>query len=119
MQAKKKPAISDDGKRQYKARAEVIKAMAHATRLMIVDQLAREPQCVAALTALAGVDMSTVSKHLTVLKAAGIVQDEKRGTQVYYRLRMTCVLSFFECVDNVLEQTALKQLELVRRKAPR
>ncbi len=89
--------------------------MAHPTRLMIVDQLAREPHCVAELTALAGADMSTVSKHLSLLKAAGIVQDDKRGTQVYYRLRMRCVLSFFECVDKVLEETALKQLELVRR----
>jgi len=118
MQAKKSAAVFAEIHLQYRARAGVIKAMAHPTRLMIVDQLAREPQCVAALTAMAGVDMSTVSKHLTILKTAGIVQDEKRGIQVYYRLRMRCVMSFFECVDRVLEETALKQLELVRRQDP-
>ena len=115
MQTRKTTTATLKVRSQYRARANVIKAMAHQTRLMIVDQLAREPQCVAALTALAGADMSTVSKHLTILKAAGIVSDEKQGTQVFYKLRMRCVLSFFECVDKVLEETALKQLELVRR----
>ena len=48
--------------------------------------------------------MSTVSKHLYVLKSAGIVRDDKRGVQVFYRLRVPCILNFFGCVEAVLEE---------------
>ncbi len=99
---------------RFEARAKIIKAMAHPTRLFIVDELSRKPKCVCELTDMIGTDMSTVSKHLAVLKAVGIVQDEKRGSQVYYTLRVPCVLNFFGCVESVLRTTAKEQLALVR-----
>ncbi len=78
---------------KYEARANILKALAHPTRLFIVDELARSGQrCVCELTEMIGVDMSTVSRHLAILKNAGIVDGEKRGAQVYYRLRVQCVL---------------------------
>jgi len=77
--------------------------MAHASRLMMVDELSRGERCVAELTELVGADISTVSKHLSLLKASGLVEDRKQGTQVYYRLKTPCVLSFFECVEKVLQ----------------
>jgi len=89
-------------KARFEDRARVIKAMAHPTRLFIVDVLSRGEECVHALTEMVGADMSTVSRHLSVLKGAEIVRDEKRGSEVYYSLRMECVLGFFECVDAVL-----------------
>ncbi len=95
-------------------RANVFKALAHPTRLFVVEELAKGPQCVCELTALVGADVSTVSKHLAVLKNAGIVRDEKRGTQVWYSLRMPCVLSFFQCVENAITERAEWQLELER-----
>ena len=69
-------------------RANVFKALAHPSRLLIVEQLAQNERCVCELTEMIGADMSTVSKHLSVLKGAGIIQDDKRGLQVYYRLKM-------------------------------
>ena len=56
------------------------------------------------LTEKIGADVSTVSKHLSVLKGAGIVRDDKRGVQVFYRLRVPCILNFFGCVEAVLEE---------------
>jgi len=88
----------------FEARARVLKAMAHPTRLFILDRLARGEHCVNDLTELVGADISTVSKHLAVLRNAGIVRDEKRGQQVWYTLRTPCVLNFFDCVENVLRQ---------------
>ncbi len=89
---------------KYETRARIIKAMAHSTRLFIVDELAKNGErCVCELTEMVGVDMSTVSRHLAVLKNAGIVEDDKRGLQVYYRLRVRCVLNFFDCVESVLK----------------
>lgn len=87
---------------RFEARARVMKAMAHPTRLYIVDELARGERCVHELTEMIGADMSTVSKHLSVLKSVGIVRDEKRGSEVYYSLRMGCVLGFFDCIEAVL-----------------
>jgi DNA-binding transcriptional ArsR family regulator len=99
---------------KYDARARIIKAMAHPTRLFIVDELARsEERCVCELTEMVGVDMSTVSRHLAMLKNAGIVEDEKRGAAVYYRLRCPCVKDFFDCVETVLRRNAKDQQRLL------
>lgn len=97
---------------RYRARAEVIKALAHPTRLFIIDQLAEGERCVCDLTAMIGADISTVSKHLSVLRQAGIVQDDKRGLQVFYRLEVPCIQSLFVCVENVLRQKAAAQQAL-------
>ena len=97
----------------FAARAEIAKALAHPTRLYIVDMLSKGERCVCELREAVGADFSTVSKHLSVLKKAGILEDEKRGLQVYYRLRCTCVLSFFGCIEGVLRENAKKQLALM------
>jgi DNA-binding transcriptional ArsR family regulator len=68
-----------------------------------VDELSRGERCVCELRDMIGADISTVSKHLSVLKQAGIVEDEKRGQQVWYRLRVPCILNFFGCVEDVLK----------------
>jgi DNA-binding transcriptional ArsR family regulator len=88
---------------KYKAQARIIKALAHPTRLFIVDELAKGERCVCELTEMIDAEMPTVSRHLSQLKHAGIVEDEKRGSQVFYRLRVPCVLNFFKCVQAVQE----------------
>jgi ArsR family transcriptional regulator len=104
------PTIRD----RYKIRAGVIKALAHPTRLFIVEELAKREWCVCELTAMIGDDISTVSKHLTVLKNAGLVEDEKRGQQVFYSLRVPCILNFFGCVEAVLQANATEHGALAR-----
>lgn len=99
---------------QFEARAQIVKAMAHPTRLFMVDQLSRGERCVCELTEMVGADMSTVSKHLAVLRSAGIVHDEKRGNQVFYSLRVPCVLHFFDCVETVMKRNAEQQLALMQ-----
>ena len=89
-------------KEDFEARAAVMKALAHPTRLMMIEELSHGERCVCELREMAGCDLSTVSKHLALLRNAGIVEDEKRGKQVYYRLRVPCVLNFFHCLDSVL-----------------
>ncbi len=98
---------------RFEARARIIKAMAHPSRLFIVDQLSHGQRCVCELTELVGADISTVSKHLSILKNVGIVSDEKKGNQVFYTLRIPCALQFFKCVESVIESSAREQLELV------
>lgn len=82
--------------------AEVIKAMGHPSRLMMLQAMHSGEVCVCELQRLVGCDMSTVSKHLSVLKNAGLVADRKQGQQVFYSLRMPCLLKFLACIDEVL-----------------
>ena len=101
-------------KARYQAQAKIIKAMSHPTRLFIVDQLSKGERCVCKLTEMIGDDISTISKHLSVLKNAGLVSDEKRGTQVFYSLRCPCILEFFSCVESALKANAKEQAALAR-----
>jgi len=84
----------------------MLKALAHPSRLLMVEALAEGKKCVCELQELVGSDMSTVSKHLSVLKRAGLVESEKRGLQVFYTLLSPCVLNFFTCVESVIEAHA-------------
>lgn len=97
---------------RFEARARILKALAHPSRLFMVDVLSHGERCVRELTEMVGADTSTVSKHLSVLKSAGIVADEKRGMQVFYSLKVPCVLRFFDCVSEVMARTAQEQVEL-------
>ena len=94
-------------------RARILKALAHPTRLFIVEELARGERCVGDLREMIDADLSTVSKHLAVLKATGVVADEKRGAQVYYTLRAACVPSFLGCIESILKENAERQLGCV------
>lgn len=107
--------IEAQEKSRLEARAAVFKALAHPTRLYIVQELAKhEEKCVCELTEQIGADMSTVSRHLAVLKSAKLILDEKRGAMVFYRLRVRCILNFLECVESVLQSDLNEQLQSYR-----
>ncbi len=96
-------------------RANILKALAHPSRLMMVDELAKGERCVCELQELVGADMSTVSKHLAVLKKAGLVESDKRGLQVFYTLLSPCVMNFFTCVESVIEAHTEQTIEAGNR----
>ena len=96
------------------AKANILKALGHPTRLWMAEQLAGGEKCVCELVEDIDADFSTVSKHLTVLKQAGVVIDEKRGKQVYYRLKVPCILQFMPCIEAVLQATAQSHIDLVK-----
>ncbi len=88
----------------FTQQARVLKALANESRLRIVDRLSRGEASVGQLTRLVGSDVSTVSRHLSVLRAHGIVDDRREGTAVYYRLLTPCVCNFFACAAQVLKE---------------
>ena len=103
-------------------RAKVFKALGHPSRLLMVEALGRGELCVCELRELVGSDMSTISKHLSILREAGIVADERRGTNIYYSLRMGCVTAFLGCVGRFLDQQLEEQilyLEDLRKQSSR
>jgi ArsR family transcriptional regulator, arsenate/arsenite/antimonite-responsive transcriptional repressor len=101
-------------KPQYEARAKIIKAMAHPSRLFIIEELSEHECCVNELTEMIGADTSTVSKHLSVLKNAGLVLDAKRGNSIFYSLRCPCIMDFFGCVEDVLSANAKDSVKILK-----
>ncbi len=90
-------------------RAKVVKAMAHPVRLMVIEFLKKREHSFSEIFDLFKLDKSTVSKHLLVLKEAGILSSRKEGTDMIYKLEVPCVIDFFSCVTAVIESNVKKQ----------
>ncbi len=88
----------------YRKQARLLKALANESHLMIVDKLREGEKTVNELVALVGLDQSTVSRHLSVLRAEGIVSDRKQGNFVHYSLVTVCVTDFFACASQVIRK---------------
>lgn len=84
--------------------AKIFKALGHPSRLLMVDALRDGEQCVCDLQVLVGDDMSTVSRHLSVLREAGVVASRKEGTSIYYRLELCCLDNFLGCTRAHVEK---------------
>ena len=99
-------------KYKYDARVKIIKALAHSTRLFIIDELTKKEKCVCELQEMIGDDFSTVSKHLTILKNAGLVSNNKRGNQVFYKIDATCATKVICCADNIIKNKLKKETQI-------
>jgi len=105
----------DNRKRaRCEARAAILKALAHPARLFMIEELSKKSHCVCELTEMVGLDVSTVSKHLSILKNAGLVNVEKKGKQVFYSLRVRCALNFLDCVETVLREQAQDRMDAIQ-----
>ena len=90
-------------------REKIIKAMAHPVRLMMIEFLKKGEHSFSDVFDLFKLDKSTVSKHLLVLKEAGIVSSKKSGADMIYKLEVPCVTDFFSCVTAVIDSNVKKQ----------
>ena len=93
--------MNKEDKKRNEARAKILKALAHPARIFIVDKLNEKPFCVCELTDMLELDTSTVSKHLSVLRNAGVIESDKQGTTVYYSLKFNCIMKFIGCIEEV------------------
>jgi DNA-binding transcriptional ArsR family regulator len=89
-------------KERLRLKAEVFKAMGHPLRLGIIEFLQQGEMCVCDIVTHVGTEISNVSKHLSVLKKAGIVTDRRDGLKIMYSLTMPCALDFVRCVEGVV-----------------
>ena len=80
----------------------------------MMEQLGEKSYCVCELTEMVRLAISTVSKHLSILRTAGLVNVEKKGKQVFYSLRMRCALNFLDCVEAVLREQAQDRMDAIQ-----
>jgi ArsR family transcriptional regulator len=82
--------------------SEIFKALGHPTRLLLAHKLSAKSLCVRELNEFIDIEQPTLSRHLKILKDAGVVNRQKRGMQVYYSLRVPCLLNnILECIQDV------------------
>lgn len=84
--------------REIRGMAEVFKSLGNPVRLKILTHLVKGECCVCELVDISGTGFSTVSRHLSIMKATGLLIDDKRGQQVFYQLAMPCVIGFIDCL---------------------
>jgi ArsR family transcriptional regulator len=97
-------------RRRYEHRAAMFKALAHPMRLLMLERLRLRPWCVCELAAEVGIEKSVASKHLSQLREAGLIEDERRGTLVEYRLVAPCVLDMADCAERTVLAFAKKRI---------
>ncbi len=89
--------------------SDILKALAHPVRIMIVEALTDGDRCVCELNALVDIDQSGISRHLSMLKKAGIVTDRREGMKVFYHLESPCILKAFDCTLQVIRSEAKRK----------
>ena len=99
----------------YKLKADVIAAAGHPIRLAVIDFLKDGEQCVCDIAAHVGAQRSNVSRHLSVMLKAGIVDCRKDGLKVIYSLKTPCILNFLSCVTDVLREQVEAHTAVLRR----
>lgn len=98
--------------RRYQLQAEMFKALAHPMRIHMLDKLKERPWCVCELASEVGIDKSVASKHLSQLKNAGLIEDEKRGTIVEYHLVAPCILEMAACAEGTILENRRRRLDV-------
>ncbi|MHC4664376.1 MAG: ArsR/SmtB family transcription factor [Planctomycetota bacterium] len=97
----------------FEKQAEVVKAIAHPLRIAIVDFLKNGEQCVCDIAEYVGSERSNVSRHLSVMVNAGVLEYRKEGLKVIYRLKTPCILEFFSCITACLKQQLKESKKLL------
>src|SRR3990172_89348 len=97
----------------FERQAEIAKAVAHPLRIAIVNFLKDGEQCVCDIAEHVGAERSNVSRHLSVMVNAGVLEYRKEGLKVIYRLKCVCILDFFSCVTGILKQQAEENKRLL------
>jgi len=98
----------------FQKQAEIAKAIAHPLRVAIVDFLKDGEQCVCDIAERIGSERSNVSRHLSVMVNAGVLEYRKEGLKVIYELKTPCMLEFFSCVTSALKQQAKENEKLLK-----
>ena len=88
----------------FEKHAEIAKAIAHPLRIAVVNFLKDGEQCVCDIAEHIGSERSNVSRHLSVMLNAGLLEYRKEGLKVIYKLKTPCILDFFSCTTACLKQ---------------
>lgn len=87
-------------------KAAILKGIAHPVRLSIVEALSLGELCVCDIASMFPFDRTTISKHLSLMKSLGILEDRKDGIKVFYSLRLACIGALLSCLEGTVSRAA-------------
>jgi ArsR family transcriptional regulator len=106
--------MADSRKRLlFQRQAKIAQAIGHPLRLEIIDCLKDGERCVCDIAEHTGAERSNVSRHLSLMVAAGVLEHRKEGLKVIYQLKCPCILDFFTCISGVLKEQARESRKLL------
>ena len=102
---------------QAQARARVMKALGHPVRMQIVDALGQGDLCLCELHPLFKIRQPTLSRHLAVLKQAGLVTERRAGPRIILHLATPCILRAFDCAMEVVQADHTRRSRAIHHKS--
>jgi DNA-binding transcriptional ArsR family regulator len=106
--------LSKKRQKLYEKQALVAKAIAHPLRIAILNFLKAKEQCVCDIAVYVGSERSNVSRHLSLMVGAGVLESRKEGLKVMYNLKTPCILECFSCITTCLKAQAKDTQRLLR-----
>jgi len=100
-------------RRLYEVHAEICQALTHPTRLEIIDLLRDGERGVSELVHELEVPQSTVSRHLGIMRAKGVVHARREGGFTYYQLTNDKILKAYDAMHDFAAEIFAYQSELV------
>lgn len=99
--------------RIFEKQAAIAKAIAHPVRMAVLEYLKPGEQCVCDIAKAVGTERTNLSKHLSVMTAAGVLASRKDGLKVMYRVKTPCLLGFMDCIKECLIEQAEEQQQML------
>ncbi|MBL7107583.1 MAG: winged helix-turn-helix transcriptional regulator [Phycisphaerae bacterium] len=106
--------LSNAEERLYQMQAEKVRALSHWMRVAILDYLRDGEQCVCDIAEHVGSERSNISKHLSIMVKAGILESTKHGLKVIYKVKTPCILDFFSCITKCIKEQAEESQQLLK-----
>ena len=100
--------------RLFEKQANIAKAIGHPVRVAVIDFLQNGEQCVCDIAIRVGSERTNLSKHLSVMVAAGVLQSRKDGLKVIYKIKTPCIVRFLDCLRECLKEQAKETQELLK-----
>ena len=99
------------------ARARVMKALGHSARVQILDLLDQQDLCLCDLHPLFKMRQPTLSRHLSVLKQAGLITERRAGPRLILHLATPCILRALDCAMETVQTIQRRQTQVHSRPA--
>ena len=97
----------------YDKQAAIAKAIGHPIRIAALEFVKNGEQCVCDIAEAVGTERSNLSKHLSVMVNAGVLQSRKDGLKVMYRVKTPCVVKFLGCLKDCLKEQMAEQQKML------
>ena len=106
--------ITETQLKLYEKQSEILKAVDHPVRLAVIDYLRGGEMCVCDIAEHVNSERSNVSKHLSLMVSAGVLESRKDGLKVFYKIKRNCILNFIDCINNCIIAEITQDAELIK-----